>query len=101
MKKRNVTKDLQKLAGAFYENMNFFDGIENGYIGVDCKRPFGDSNYECDILEIIGWDGEQDDGYRISYTQEQLDYARELYREKLVPYLKEEWKHYNILRTLR
>jgi len=89
--KRNLQSDLKLLADAFYDNLCYDDSCEYGSIGVDCKRPFGNSFVCGDILEIIGWEDESkdDDEY---YTEEQREYANILYKEKLVPYLKKQWK---------
>ena len=34
------------------------------------------------------------DSKNANYTDEQYSYVRELYREKLVPYLKKQWKEF-------
>lgn len=82
--KRSQSEDLQLLAQAFFDNL-VMDNCEFGGIGVDSKRPFGNSFVEGDILEIIEWDPEdEDDGY----SEKQLEYARDLYLGKLIPYLK-------------
>ena len=83
---RNRQEDLAKLADAFFENLELDDN-EFGGIGVNSKRPFGDSNPEKDILKIIGWEPEKSD--HESYSREQGAYARELYSEHLIPYLQE------------
>ena len=81
---RDLEEDLSKLADAFFENLQI-DDCEFGGIGVDCKRPFGNSNVEGDILEIIGVKGSH---YRDEWTR----YARSLYHQGLIPYLRKEWK---------
>lgn len=91
---RNEQADLKKLADAFYSELHFSDRCEYGSIGIDCKRPFGNSDVERDILKIIGWSPNGDDGDEICYSSEQLDYARKLYSELLVPFLKEQWRIY-------
>jgi hypothetical protein len=53
--------DMHKLAVAFFANLGR-DNCEYGAIGVNCKRPFGNSDVEGDILEIIGEDFDGDDG---------------------------------------
>ena len=85
---RNEQEDLKKLASAFYKEICFDDSCEYGSIGTDCKRPFGNSDVEEDILTIIGWGS---DG---SYSHEQIEYAKKLYCELLVPFLKEQWRIY-------
>jgi len=88
---RNKEKDLKRLADAFYENLLFDDLCEYGYVGLDCKRPFGNSDVEGDILEIIKWKPKGNDGYEACYSSEQLEYARHLYIDELIPYLKRQW----------
>lgn len=89
---RNKEKDLKKLANAFYKNLLFDDSCEYGYVGLDCKRPFGNSDVESDILEIIKWEPIGDDGYEPCYSSKQLEYARDLYVADLIPYLKKQWR---------
>lgn len=88
---REIERDLAKLANAFFEELKI-SNCEFGAIGVDCKRPFGNSNVEGDILDIIGWEMEGDDGYDTCHSSEQRAYAYELYHEKLIPFLQNEWK---------
>lgn len=80
---------LFKLANAFFKNLVFDSSCEFGYVGLDTKRPFGNSSVEQDILRIIGIP-EPEDGY----TDEQEDYAYYLYVEHLIPYLKKVWAGY-------
>lgn len=87
MGNRDLQQDLRKLASAFYENLTIVN-IEYGGIGLDPKRPFGNSSVEADILGIIGWDEEGDDGCDTCYTREQRYYARSLYYDHLIPYLR-------------
>jgi len=42
------------------------EGNDHVYIGVDGKRPFGNSSIELDIAEILGWKLPNDD---LSYEQ--------------------------------
>lgn len=68
--------DMNKLEQAFFQNLKFVDGdYTQGGIGLDCKRPFGNSNVEGDILEIVGASCGED-----GWSDEQYDYAQELYR---------------------
>lgn len=83
---RDEQQDLEKLAEAFFKNL-LIDNCEYGGIGLDCKRPFGNSDADCDILEIIGWEMEGDDGYDKCYSSTQREYAYDLYHNKLIPYL--------------
>jgi len=84
MEETAIEKHLALLADAFYENLRI-DNCEFGGIGLDCKRPFGNSNVEYDILEIIGIDP------TIENEEEWEAYARYLYFKKLVPYLKDRY----------
>lgn len=82
---RDKNADLEKLADAFFKNLQR-GNCEYGGWGLDDKRPFGNSSVECDILEIIGWESEGDE-----YSREQEDYATEIY-EDLGAYLQEQWQ---------
>jgi phage-related minor tail protein len=77
---------LFKLADAFFDNLEI-DNVEFGGIGLDSKRPFGNSCVTDDILEIIGVEEPNENGY----TDTQRDYADRLYREELIPFLREKW----------
>lgn len=80
---RDLEADLSKLADAFFDNLQI-DNCEFGGLGVDCKRPFGNSDAEGDILEIIGV---KENHYRDEYTR----YAFDLYHQGLIPYLRKRW----------
>lgn len=82
---RDIKKDLRKLAEAFFKNL-VIDDCEFGSIGLDPKRPFGNSFVEVNILEIIEYPPSRCGD---EYSESQYDYARELYFERLIPYLKE------------
>jgi hypothetical protein len=85
---KNLEKDLNLLSLAFYEALEFLDPYNVGSPMLDCKRPFGNSGYEGDILEIIGQKPEdEEDGDKV-YSKKQYDYARELYTVHLTPHLK-------------
>lgn len=90
--KKDLERDLKKLADAFYSELLFEDSCEYGSPGLDCKRPFGNSDVEGDILEILGFAPEGDDGDSSCYSRDQRDYARRLYTEELIPYLKQQWR---------
>jgi hypothetical protein len=49
----NCKKHMDILLDSFYENINDSDGECSG-IGLDGKRPFGNSSIAYDIAEIIG-----------------------------------------------
>ena len=69
-----INNHLALLADAFFVHLQI-DRTEFGGIGLDCKRPFGNSYVEEDILEIIGLvsEGENEDDDCLN------EYARELY----------------------
>ena len=92
---RDKRVDLSKLSEAFFENLQI-DNCEFGGLGVDCKRPFGNSDVCGDILEIIGWEMEGDNGNNKCYASYQNDYAYSLYHEYLIPFLQEQWKWLNV-----
>lgn len=83
---RDEQQDLKILAKAFFNNLTITT-CEFGGIGLDCKRPFGNSDAEGDILEILKWEPEGDDGYDKCYSSTQREYAYSLYHEKLIPFL--------------
>lgn len=79
--------DLKKLADAFYKNLEITPW-EFGGIGLDPKRPFGNSDALEDILRIIGRKPEKiEDGEKV-FSDRQLAYARKLYHKELIPYLR-------------
>jgi hypothetical protein len=71
-------EDMGKLEKAFFENLQR-DNCEYGAIGVDCKRPFGNSDVEGDILEIIKVEPEGDDGVDKCWSSKQREYAAAMY----------------------
>ena len=70
--------DMLKLEKAFFQNLQR-DNCEYGAVGVDCKRPFGNSDVEGDILEIIGARLEGDDGESECWSSKQREYAAAMY----------------------
>lgn len=88
---------LRLLAIAYYEGIGFIEGAGAGSPGLCTKRPFGNSGYEYDVLEIIGAEPEEKeedgDGYMV-WSKKQYEYARGLYTVDLTPYLKEHGKIY-------
>lgn len=81
---------LARLADAFFENIEYDGSAEFGSIGLDCKRPFGNSSVEYDIIEIIGL-LEAYNSVGEEHQRAYKRYARELYCNDLVPYLKRRW----------
>jgi len=70
--------DMLKLEKAFFQNLRR-DNCEYGAIGVDPKRPFGNSDVEGDILELIGATPEGDDGEEACWSSKQRAYAAAMY----------------------
>ena len=93
MKKRNKATDTHLLANAFFNALQV-DDCEYGGIGLDSKRPFGNSDADGDILEIIGAEPEGDDGDIQCWSSEQREYAHSLYHEELIPFLREVWAEF-------
>ena len=73
MSTRNYDDDMMVLTRAFVQNLQR-DNFEYGGWGVDCKRPFGNSFVEGDILRMLGIAAGED-----GYTAEQRGYAASLY----------------------
>jgi len=90
MKKRNKKEDLTKLAHAFYKNLEITPW-EFGGIGLNPKRPFGNSDVPGDMLKIIGCKKEGRDEEGPCYTDRQIQYVIDLYRKDLVPFLRKNW----------
>lgn len=91
--KRDKTEDLEKLANAFYRNLEITPW-EFGGIGLDPKRPFGSSDVCQSMLKIIGWKKEGRDGYGTCYADYQIDYVYDLYKKDLIPFLRKNWLIY-------
>ena len=83
---RNRDKDMLALEKAFFKNLQVGDA-EYGGIGLDDKRPFGNSNVTWDILGIIGhaYDDEEN-----GYSDEAEAYADGLY-DALIPHLQNKY----------
>lgn len=84
--KKNIKQDLEKLSQAFFKNL--LGPPEEEYIGLGAKRPFGNSSIDVDILEII--DAPTLGIEENTYSEEQYEYANELYA-LLVPYLQRKY----------
>ncbi len=82
-------KDMQLLADAFFKNLLL---NKDGSIGLDSKRPFGNSFIEGDIADIIGYpiNSHSDD----SDDEEYLVYLKDLY-SSLPEFLKSKWLELN------
>jgi len=77
---------LKKLAA----NLSWFwdDGVYAGVPAIDCKRPYGNSDIDVDILETLDIKPDGDDGNGPVYSSKQREWALELHKD-LLPYLKE------------
>lgn len=91
MTERDTEHDLSILANEFFRQLEFIDWGEYGSPSLDCKRPFGNSDVEGDVLELLRLDPEGNDGEDECWSSNQREYARELYVDRLVPYLKKRW----------
>ncbi len=87
---RNQEKDLKVLADAFFAELCMLEW-EYGGIGLDPKRPFGNRDVDADMLELLDWEPEGDDGDGPCFSSMQREYVASLYREKLIPYLRKRW----------
>ena len=92
--KRNEQKDLKVLADAFFREL-FISDCEYGGIGLDPKRPFGNSSVERDMLELLDVAPEGDWDEAESFSDAQCEYVRDLYHKKLIPYLRVRWSDMN------
>lgn len=97
---RNRDADLNKLAQAFYDALQI-DLVEYGGIGLDGNRPFRSLDVNADILEIIEWGMEGDDGEDPCYASYQLNYAYDLYHTHLIPYLRLQWSNASNYQAMR
>jgi len=91
---RPTDADMLKLEQAFFRNLQR-DDCEYGAIGVDCKRPFGNSDVEGDILELIGAKPDGDDGESEYWSRCQREYAADMYSDLI------EWLQKKYLRKSR
>jgi hypothetical protein len=82
-------KDMEKLEKAFFKNLQR-DDCEYGGIGIDCKRPFGNSDIPGDILDLIGAYPEGDDGESACWSIKQRAYAVYMY-DNLIVWLKNKY----------
>lgn len=81
--------DMIILVEAFFRNLQR-DNCEYGGIGIDAKRPFGNSDVEGDILDMLDQLPEGDDGEGPCWSSKQRQYAAALY-DNLIPYLQERY----------
>jgi hypothetical protein len=84
---RDRNSDIKKIADAVVANLGFIDA-EFGGIGIDCKRPFGNSMAWFDLFEIIGLEPDREDG---DYSEEWFDYVSDIYRREVLPYIQKRW----------
>ena len=83
---------MELLADAFFENLQR-DDCEYGGIGLDSKRPFGNSNVEPDIAEMIGLDRDVVYGEVEEENEEMIEYLRSLY-DDLGIFLIYKWREF-------
>ncbi len=80
---------LKLLADAFFDNI--YRHEDSMTIGLDFRRPFGNSFVAGDILEIIKLKHDSTDEDGVScYAEELISYVLGLYDE-LVLYLRDQW----------
>jgi hypothetical protein len=89
IKPKSFDQDMLALEKAFFKNLQR-GTWEYGGIGVDHKRPFGNSDVEGDILELIGAEKEGDDGEEACWSSGQRKYAASLY-DNLIEWLQEKY----------
>ena len=89
---KNIEKDVKALANAWFKNVYHHNDCEFGTIGSDCKRPFGNSSVEEDVLELIGAVMEGDDGYQKCYSSSQRKYAYCLATDYMPKFIRENVK---------
>jgi hypothetical protein len=88
MKTRNLAADVDLIAAAVIENLQITTW-EYGGIGVDPKRPFGNSDVEGDMLELLGCEMAGDDGFEPCWSSEQKEYVRDIYHNRVIPRIQE------------
>lgn len=89
MKKPTPTEKaehLRLLAIAFYQFMNVTHDEYDG-LGLAGKRPFGNSGYYSDVLEIIEAEPEDIENGHPVWSDEQREYGYDLLDNELGPYL--------------
>lgn len=72
--------DMLKLEQAFFANLQR-GHCEYGGIGLDDKRPFGNSDVEGDICGLLGQSRQGDDGCEMCWSRDQRAYASSLYND--------------------
>jgi hypothetical protein len=95
MENRNIDEDLRRLASAFYINLRISED-EYGGIGIDDKCPFGNSDVDSDIMQILDIRplvNCPNCGY--IYSDDQRAHVRDLYFNKLIPYLRKKWAEHS------
>lgn len=71
MEKFEITEEHLKLAKRMYVS---WEDCEYGAPSINCKRPYGNSDVEDDICEILGFERIEAD-YEEVYSTEDLKYA--------------------------
>lgn len=75
-------------------NWQFID-CEYGAPAIDCKRPYGNSDVEEDIANILGWKLFENKYGEKQISKEQSDTARKLHKE-LVEVIPEIIRRFNL-----
>ena len=90
---RNIEQDLEKLAKAFLKHLTADKTHAFGSIGLDYRLPFGVGDIEGDILGIIDHPPTPKSMYfgDGDWGEEEHEYARDLYYNKLVPFLQRKY----------
>lgn len=88
---RDLDNDVDTIADAVIAGL-FIDNCEYGAIGLDPKRPFGNSDVEGDMLELLDCDPEGDDGEVECWSSEQREYVRDIYHRHVIGRIQEVWK---------
>ncbi len=85
-------KHFETLADAFFENLEY-SNIEFGGLGLNAKRPFGNSSVEPDLAEIVFGDRNviYDPNQEGFYDEDKASYLRWLYFN-LGEYLQKRWQ---------
>ena len=91
MDRRNLAADIDVIAAAVIDAL-FVDTCEYGAIGVDAKRPFGNSDVEGDMLQLLGCKPDGNDGEDECWSSQQREYVRDIYRRRVIPRIQETWK---------
>lgn len=76
-----LTEDHIKLLE--YSNINYSPHCEHGYIGLDCKRPFGNSNLVDDMANILEIEPVKTDDDEIHWPKGTSERMQIIFEEEL------------------